>query len=64
MEVSMINKINKIIVKNNEDRSKELILELKYDMEYDSKVNSITNALKTRLHKNSKYVEAFEFLKK
>ena len=41
-----------------------VILELKYDVEYDSKVNSITNSLKTRLHKNSKYVEAFEFLKR
>ncbi len=41
-----------------------VILELKYDVEYDSKVNSITNSFKTRLHKNSKYVEAFEFLKK
>ena len=41
-----------------------VILELKYDVEYDSKVNSITNSFNTRLHKNSKYVEAFEFLKK
>ena len=40
-----------------------VILELKYDMENDSKANSITNCFKTRLHKNSKYVEAFEFLK-
>ena len=41
-----------------------VILELKYNMEYDSEVNTITNSFKTRLHKNSKYVEAFEFLKK
>ena len=39
-----------------------VILELKYHMKYDNRVNSITNSFKTRLHKNSKYVEAFEFL--
>ena len=41
-----------------------VILELKYDIKNDSKVNLITNSLKTRLNKNSKYVEAFKYLKK
>ena len=40
-----------------------VILELKYDEKYSSNVESITNLFKTRLNKNSKYVEAFEFLK-
>lgn len=40
-----------------------VILELKYDEKCSSNVESITNSFKTRLNKNSKYVEAFEFLK-
>ncbi len=41
-----------------------VILELKYDIKHDSEIKFITNSFGTRLNKNSKYVAAFEFLKK
>jgi len=41
-----------------------VVLELKYDTKHDSEAKFITNIFETRLNKNSKYVAAFEFLKK
>ncbi|MBA64265.1 MAG: hypothetical protein CMG55_00540 [Candidatus Marinimicrobia bacterium] len=42
--------------------NEKIILELKYDAKHDFKANLITKYFHTRLNKNSKYVNAFEFL--
>lgn len=40
----------------------EIVLELKYDMEHDKESRNLTQQLKTRLSKNSKYVRGVEMV--